>query len=244
MTSKANKVPLFCHRFDRKIIKRYGKTNTISFERTSGRQKGTMGVEKKKKKRGWEKRERNGAENVYAYLQSRLSSLGSRFEGASLHSADHKANIQREGDRREGRVDIVRGVYTLCFGPFWREPVSLRACILWTRQPPVHAREYNETKRNETKRRFVYGVVFMEWPRVGVRSGRLFMDELYSESVGHRRRRLQISRLTFDRVSRRAHECALSIYREIKFSPISFNCTLTELLLSGCLNWILFHQLL
>ena len=151
MTSKANKVPLFCHRFDRKIIKRYGKTNTISFERTSGRQKGTMGVEKKKKKkRGWEKRERNGAENVYAYLQSRLSSLGSRFEGASLHSADHKANIQREGDRREGRVDIVRGVYTLCFGPFWREPVSLRACILWTRQPPVHAREYNETKRNET----------------------------------------------------------------------------------------------
>lgn len=47
-----------------------------------------MGVEKKKKKkRGWEKRERNGAENVYAYLQSRLSSLGSRFEGASLHSA-------------------------------------------------------------------------------------------------------------------------------------------------------------
>lgn len=151
MTSKANKVPLFCHRFDRKIIKRYGKTNTISFERTSGRQKGMMGVEKKKKKkRGWEKRERNGAENVYAYLQSRLSSLGSRFEGASLHSADHKANIQREGDRREGRVDIVRGVYTLCFGPFWREPVSLRACILWTRQPPVHAREYNETKRNET----------------------------------------------------------------------------------------------
>lgn len=224
MTSKANKVPLFCHRFDRKIIKRYGKTNTISFERTSGRQKGMMGVEKKKKKkRGWEKRERNGAENVYAYLQSRLSSLGSRFEGASLHSADHKANIQREGDRREGRVDIVRGVYTLCFGPFWREPVSLRACILWTRQPPVHAREYNETKRNET--------ALCLWSRVygmaeGWSTGRLFMDELYSESVGHHRRRLQISRLTFDRVSRRAHECALSIYREIKFSPISFNCTL------------------
>lgn len=184
MTSKANKVPLFCHRFDRKIIKRYGKTNTISFERTSGRQKGMMGVEKKKKKkRGWEKRERNGAENVYAYLQSRLSSLGSRFEGASLHSADHKANIQREGDRREGRVDIVRGVYTLCFGPFWREPVSLRACILWTRQPPVHAREYNETKRNETKRRFVYGVVFMEWPRVGVRGDYLWTNYIPNRSA-------------------------------------------------------------
>lgn len=179
MTSKANKVPLFCHRFDRKIIKRYGKTNTISFERTSGRQKGMMGVEKKKKKRGWEKRERNGAENVYAYLQSRLSSLGSRFEGASLHSADHKANIQREGDRREGRVDIVRGVYTLCFGPFWREPVSLRACILWTRQPPVHAREYNETKRN--------GALFMEsclWNGRGLEYGR--GDYLWTNYIPNR----------------------------------------------------------
>lgn len=102
-----------------------------------------------------------------------------------------KPNIQREGDRRGTRRYRAKRLFAL-FGPvlararFASSMHSLDNSLRCTR-----ARKEKETKRNETKRRFVYGVVFMEWRRVGVVE-RLFMDELYSESVDHRRRRLQI----------------------------------------------------
>lgn len=99
----------------------------------------------------------------------------------------------------EGRVDIIRRAVSIrsVWARFGASPFRFEYAFADDRSlSEVHARG------KETKRRFVYGVV--EWRRVG---GVIVVVVVYGATIygriifriGHRRRRLQISCLAFDR---------------------------------------------
>lgn len=135
----------------------------------------------------------------------------------------------------EGRVDIIRRALSIrsVWARFGASPFRFEYAFADDRSlSEVHARG------KETKRRFVYGVVFMEWRRVGgVIVVVVYGATIYGRiifRIGHRRRRLQISCLAFDRVSRCVRGYTQSNYpfTGMKFSLMRFNCTSTIELLS------------